>query len=226
MLRSLVALTFALPALATAPVPPPSEKEVLAKHWGATKGSGEFTLGGKQLTIRSTGEPSRRSVHFIAGNTERIPHTTRTVKGDFEATVRVVDVSPPNNTAQPDDPATRAGLFLFAGGEAVEVTLSQSGHPDARREVRLVVWGGPRAVRKFMAGAETGRSTDLRLTRKNDAFSVSYSSDGEKWSEPEDVKPFGSGIPDELTVGVFLAHNTRQIGASATFDNFTIAKPK
>ena len=225
MVRSL-AIAFVLPALATAPVPAPSEKELIAKHWGATKGNGEFALGGKQLTIRSAGEPSHRFVHFITVGTERIPHTTRTVNGDFEATVRVVDASAPNNTAQRDDPATRAGLFLFAGGEAVEVTLCQSGHPAAKREVRLAVWGGPCVVRKVLADAEAGKSIYLRLTRRNDVFSAAYSPDGEMWSVPEGVKAFGAGTPDELTVGVFLAHNTRQIGAGATFDNFTIAKPK
>ena len=60
--------------------------------------------------------------------------------------------------------------------------------------------------------------------RKNDAFSVAYSFDGQKWSEPEEVKPFRVGVPAELTVGVFFAHNTRQAGASATFDNFTVTK--
>ena len=224
MLRTLLPLAFVLPV--AAPVPPPGEKEMIARHWGTTKGNGEFTLSGKQLTIRSGGEPTHKSVHFIAGNAERIPHTTRTVTGDFEATVRVADASAPNDSAERDDPVTRAGLFLFSGGEAVEVTLSQSGHPDAKREVQLITWGGPCAIRRLLTDAEAGKSTYLRLTRKNDSFSVAYSFDGQKWSEPEDVKPFGFSIPDEVTVGVLFAHNMRQIGASATFDNFTVVKPK
>jgi hypothetical protein len=231
MFRSLMSLAFALPTLATvapaAPVPLPGEKELIAKHWGTTKGNGEFTLSGKQLTIRSDGQPAHGSVHYIDGSTERIPHITRAVAGDFEATVRVVDASAPNNNVgHRDAPETRAGIFLFAGGEAVEVTLSQSGHPDAKREVRLIKWGGPCALRKLLADAESGKSIYLRLTRKDESFTVAYSFDGQKWSEPEDVKPFGFRIPAEVTVGVLVAHNTRQIGASATFDNFTVTKPK
>jgi hypothetical protein len=231
MLRSLVSLAFALATLATvapaAPVPPPGEKELIAKQWGTTKGNGEFTLSGKQLTIRSDGQPTRGSVHYIDGSTERIPHIFRPVTGDFEATVRVVDASTPNdNAAHRDAPETRAGIFLFAGGEAVEVTLSQSGHPDAKREVRFAKWGGPCVLRERLSEAESGKSTYLRLTRKNQSFTVTYSFDGQKWSEPKDVNPFGFGAPDEVKVGVLVAHNTRQIGASATFDNFTVAKPK
>ena len=102
MIRTLMPLAFVL----LAPVPPPSEKELIAKHWGVTKGNGEFTLGGKQLTIRSDGEPTRKSVHSIVDNTERIPHTTKTAKGDFEVTVRGVAASAPINSAQDGDPST------------------------------------------------------------------------------------------------------------------------
>ena len=90
MFRSLVSLAFALPTLAAtgaceAPVPPPGEKELIARHWGTTKGNGEFTLSGKQLTIRSDEQlVNGRSVHDVVGHTTRAPHTTRTVTGDFE----------------------------------------------------------------------------------------------------------------------------------------------
>jgi hypothetical protein len=231
MSRSLVWLVCALSTIATvalaAPVPPPGEKELIAKHWGTTKGGGEFTLAGKQLTIRSVGQPAEGSVHYIVvGDNKNIPHVARIVTGDFEVTVRVADASAPNNKVsdKSDTPETRAGLFMFSGGDGVDLVLRQSS--DAKREVRVTRWGGPCAMNATLQDVGPGKSVDLRLARKGNSFTVAYSLDGKTWSEPRVVKPFNFGVPPELTVGVLLVHNTYQEGASATFDNFTVTQPK
>jgi regulation of enolase protein 1 (concanavalin A-like superfamily) len=74
--------------------------------------------------------------------------------------------------------------------------------------------------------AEDGKSTYLRLIRKGKELTMSCSFDGEKWTTP--TNPFRNidmSIPDEVTVGVFLSHSTYQF-AHATFDGFTITRPK
>ena len=96
-------------------MPAPSEKELVAKYWGKTEGRGEFSLAGKQLTIRTTGQPARGIIHGAGMN---MPRATRTVSGDFEITVTVLDAAMPNKDAKHEDawPGTRAGLFVQGGG--------------------------------------------------------------------------------------------------------------
>src|SRR5438105_3418088 len=115
MLRTATFLAFIPATLAVAaPVPPPSEKEQLAKLWGKTFAASdkyEFSLVGKQLTIRTAGEPTRRAT---PGTESTIPRVGRTATGDFEATVRVVSAPAPLRTEKHEEwwPASRAGLFV------------------------------------------------------------------------------------------------------------------
>jgi hypothetical protein len=67
MLRTVIVFAFGSSlAVGTAPVPPPSEKALIAKYWGTTAGQGEFSLTGKRLTLRSAGR-SARGPHFYGG---------------------------------------------------------------------------------------------------------------------------------------------------------------
>src|SRR5262245_7681165 len=126
MLRAtiLFAFAFAVSTAVAAPVPPPSEKELLAKHWGKTEGQGEFELKGKQLTIRTGGQPARGIIHR-----ERMdmPRATRFVTGDFEVTVKIVDSMLPKKDSKHEDawPGTRAGVFIQGGGYGIELHLYQ-----------------------------------------------------------------------------------------------------
>jgi hypothetical protein len=222
MSRASLLLALVCSAAVAAPVPPPGEKELIAKHWGATKGSAKFSLTGQHLTIRSDGVRSIDPVQF--GNT--VPRAARTLTGDFEVTVRVDHVSSPNTAveSETDTPQTKAGLFLYS--EDVELVVVRSRTPDGEKyEARLVTWHGPCTVTRRLADVEVGQSTYLRMTRKDKSLAVSHSSDGKTWSKPvaADEK---SEINDDVTVGVFLAHNTHQEGVTASFDKFTVAKPK
>src|SRR5947209_3592205 len=111
MLRAAVLLAFvsAVPVAAGAPVPPPSEKDRIAKVWGKTAGDGEFELKGTQLTLRSAiGKPNR---DFAWGERLTVPRAGRVVSGDFEITVRVLDASAPGKDVKHDGHAaeTNAG---------------------------------------------------------------------------------------------------------------------
>jgi hypothetical protein len=215
-------------AVAAAPVPRASEKELIARHWGKTEGPGEFELNGKQLTLRSVGQPTQG---LIKSDGKAVPRATRTVSGDFEATVKLLDASPANKDAKHSDawPGTRAGLFISGGGFAIELHLYQyhsKVNGVVREEPTRTVWvdtwfprGGQGSSLKTVAA---GKSVYLRITRKGQDVTVSHSLDGKEWS-----KPFAPrkelDFPAEVTVGVYLAQSTHQF-AHATFEGLTVEK--
>ena len=230
MLRA--AFLFALVASAgavAAPVPPPSEKELLARHWGKTEGQGEFELKGKRLTLRTAVAPDQG----IHGDGATAPRATRTVVGDFVMTVTVIDAALPNPAARSDtrERHTHAGLFVAGGGYYVRHQVYQAYHEDkgvVQKTPQQCVWvdaffpgGGSGSMLKE---TQDGKSTHLRVIRKGKAVTVSYSFDGKEWSAPYAERK-EMDFPDEVTVGVFLFHSTYQT-LDATFDAFTVEKPK
>jgi len=233
MLRTATALALVSAAsLCAAPAPAPSERELLARHWGKTEGNGEFSLAGKQLTIRTATSPSHGLIGIIGGgDTTRItmPRATRSVSGDFEATVVVTDAAPPDKNAKHENsfPDTRAGLMLEGGGYAIEFHLRQyyskvqgAQKDELTRCVWLDTWFPRGGTGSSLKTAEAGKSTHLRVTRKGKGVSVSYSFDGKEWSAPHAPRQ-ELDFPGEVTVGVFLAHSTYQTLA-ATFDRFAV----
>ncbi|MBY0457205.1 MAG: hypothetical protein K2V38_07700, partial [Gemmataceae bacterium] len=75
-------------SLVAAPVPPPTEKQLLAELWGATDGPADFALVGRQLRIRAATLPTP---WFLSGGRMNAPRTARAVAGDFEVTLKVAD---------------------------------------------------------------------------------------------------------------------------------------
>lgn len=232
MFRTATVLAFAFVASAVAaPVPKPSEKEILAKHWGKTEGMGEFELAGKQLTIRSFVPPDRGLISLLGNQQPTMPRASRTVLGDFEMTVKVTDAALPHKNAKHDAawPNTRAGLFIEGGGFAVEFHLYQyftkiNGVPNetATRSVWVDTWYPRGGSGSQLKAAEAGKSTWLRIARKEKAVSVSYSFDGTTWSNPYTPRQ-EMDFPNEVSVGVFFSHSTYQT-LEATFDGFTVEK--
>lgn len=229
-LAGLVAVPFAAPA---APVPKPSPKEVLAKYWGQTDGHGEFEVEGKQLTIRSFVPPDRGLISLLGKQATTTPRAERTVRGDFTVTVKVLDAALPNKDSKHDSswPNTRAGLFVSGGGYGVEFHLYQyftkvnNVVKDApTRCVWVDTWYPRGGSGSQLRQAEAGKSTWLRLTRKDNVVSVSSSFDGETWSNAFTPRK-DLDFPDEVTVGTFFGHSTYQT-LSATFEGFTVEQPK
>lgn len=226
----LVAAALLTPVAAAAPVPPPSEKEQITKLWGKTEGGGEFELSGKQLTLRTAGQPARG---FIHGTQMSMPRTTRSLSGDFEVTVKVADADAPDPKARHENswPGTRAGLTLSGGGYSIELHLYQyyqKANGQVQGDLKRVVWvdswfpGGGAGSSRTQVPA--GKSTYLRIARKGKAVTISHSFDGKEWTAP--ITPNqGLDFPDDVTVGVFFAHSTYQ-SAAATFDPLTVTKPK
>ena len=121
MPRTAVVLALAFAASATAaPVPAPSEKELIATHWGKTEGQGEFSS--RASSSRSGHSANRPAGYSTPQRMANLPRATRTVRGDFEITVKVTDAALPNKGAKHEDawPGTRAGLIVQGGGYGIE----------------------------------------------------------------------------------------------------------
>jgi hypothetical protein len=232
-----LALAFAFPlsaAVVAAPVPPPSEKELLAKYWGKTAGEGDFEIKGKQLTLRTTfGKPNHS---FSWGEQTTVPRTAQVVSGDFEITVCILDAVPPGKDVKHDNGSadTHAGLYIQGDGSSLRYQLSQTyqrfpgapANPNLQRWLRIEANYPRGGASGSIKAAEEGKSTHLRLIRKGKDVTMSYSFDGEKWSAANNpFRNIDMSIPDEVTVGVFLSHSTYQF-THATFDGLTIGKPK
>ncbi|QJW97511.1 DUF1349 domain-containing protein [Frigoriglobus tundricola] len=216
---------------AAAPVPPPTEKERLAKHWGTFEGQGEYELTGNRLTLRTAGQPTFGL--YLDSECLPIPRVTRTVRGDFEATVTVLYATPPHKGARHDLQRleTQAGLFVGGGGSSVEFGLMQL-HSKFNGIVadylQRCVWVRTRSDKasggSMLKLAPVGTSTHLRVVRKDKQVTVSYSFDGKTWSEPQEPG-HDPELPDEVAVGVSFSQSTYQT-LSADFHAFTLEKPK
>ena len=222
-----------LAALAAAPVPPRGEKEQIEKLWGKVVSPAkecEFRLNGKALVIRDAGQPS---AHGLLAEKEIIPRTARTVAGDFEMTVKVLEATPPNREAKSIDswPWSRAGLYMTGGGFTVEVHLSQYYtilnrvmSESLTRCVWVDSWSQRDGSGSQIANVSPGMSIYLKITRKGNDIAVSHSPDGEKWSAPFSPRQ-ELHFPEEVTAGVFVSHGTYQI-VEATFADFKLEREK
>jgi hypothetical protein len=217
-------------AVVAAPVVPPSEKELIAKHWGkvhAPSEKYEFKLDGRRLTIHTAGEQTDPA---FAGTPLVHPRVSRTVNGDFEATVRVIAAATPNPTVKyvQGSPATRAGLFVAGGNQFAELELLQyytvSGGVMTENPFR-VVWVNTKSKTSngghHITHIDPTKPLYLRITRKEKVVSDYYSIDGKTWTPTKWRREIE--LPNEVTVGIYFAHTTHQI-ADATFSEYTISK--
>jgi hypothetical protein len=118
---------------------------------------------------------------------------------------------------------------MSGGGYGIEWHLSQhylkpNGVMEEQptRCVWVDSWFPGGGAGNSLSQVEPNKPSYLRLARKDKEVSVSYSFDGKEWSVPYAHRKYE--FPDEVTVGVFLAHSTHQV-ADATFADFTIEKP-
>jgi hypothetical protein len=220
-------LVFALGLCAAlapaAPVPrAEAQKELMAKLWGTPEGQGEFELRGKELTIRA---PVRSDFVTVL----QVPQVARKVKGDFVATVRVLDATGPNyaNSRGGSDYGTHVGLRVWCGDVWANSWLTQYHAQCVGGGVSDTVTRQPLAELFDQTGGEgvggdclaDGAATILRIARRGNVLTYS-SSDGTKWSEPHTPqRPLV--LPDEVFVGV-AALPSRYRAVCATFADLTI----
>jgi hypothetical protein len=237
MLRVALLCLFVAPVVVAAPVPPPTEQEQIAKHWGKVVASPgcEFKLLGKSLTVRTDGVPTRGLIENLSTKGEdrcKMPRVARTVAGDFELTLKLTDAAAPIRDARHQEswPMTRAGLFISGGGYGTELHLKQyytkingAIQGDLVRTVWVDSWYPGGGSGSSMARVEPNKSVYLRIVRKDKTVSVSSSPDGKDWTPPR-VPRQEMPFPAEVTVGVFVNHSTHQF-AEATFAEFTVGIP-
>ncbi|QJW99620.1 hypothetical protein [Frigoriglobus tundricola] len=231
MIRAATVLaSLSVAAAFAAPVPPPTEKERFAKEWGKTYGASEFELRGKQLMVRTTtGKPT---VDQWQDEVVGEPRTALVVKGEFEITVRVLDVVPPRKDAKNVGVVTTfAGLYLEGPAFRINGFVHQfydlpiGAESELKRCLRISGTVPGLGLDEVLPEAERGQASFLRMHRKGNLLTMSNSIDGKKWTEPKN--PFAGHeveIPDALRAGVFFGHSTSQFG-HATFDRFTVEKP-
>lgn len=235
MIRATILMALLILPLTTlaAPAPPPTDRERLARDWGTFAGQGEYRFAGEQLILRShTGMPT---TELNATELCNVPRIVRTVRGDFELTLRIVDLTHPLATESQGNLGqfmTSAGLFVVADDVRLTYGLSQYYYrfpnipnPDfLHRYVYLQAqttnggsgWGMSQA---------NGKSTYLRIKRQGDSLTTSSSFDGEEWTgEKNFLANQNIVFPDEVAVGVFVSHNTKQV-VQAIFDRFTLTQP-
>lgn len=228
---ALLSAFLASVAAVAAPVPPQPEKERIAAIWGKTKGVGEFSLTREQLTIRTKGEPVYSSK---LPELRTMPHTLRTVTGNFEVTVRILQSDAPDPKAKVD-PGTGGtylsftGLFVEGGDYNLSVALMQSYHTqkgivdkEPTRRIRADAGFTDGSIVCFLKPIEEGKSPEFRITRNGNKVSTSYRFGAGQWSEPHTPR-VKQDFPNEVTIGVYLFHSTYQI-MQATFDKLTVEK--
>jgi hypothetical protein len=233
MRRALLLLLLASAAGAgAAPVPKNlSDKERITATWGKPEGTGDFALSDNRLTIRTKGEPVADS-KFPAHRT--LPRTTRTLTGDFDITVRLLEAPPPDPKARVERGgayAASAGLFVAGGDYRLSIELSQRYHERdgvldkvPARQVCADAWFTEGGTVTPLGPAADGKLPVFRITRTANRVSVSYHTGDGKWSAPHAPRA-KQDFPDEVTVGVHMWHSTYQ-SLHATFDRFEIVQPK
>jgi hypothetical protein len=232
MLRLIVPMVLLASAVAVAaPVPPAPEKERIAALYGKTEGPGTFSLVGTQFTLRTSGEPA---CNARDPKQKTLPRTSRTLTGDFEVSVRVLDAPPPDTKAKLDPGFggkydARAGLYILGGDYYLSIDLWQcyytrEGKLDKQPSRRLWVsaWFTDGSIVSLLDPVEDGKSPEFRITRKDKKVSVTHRFGDGVWLPPH-VPRVKQEFPDEVTVGVYLSHSTHQ-SLHATFDRFTVRK--
>lgn len=231
MRRALLLLLLASAGAVAAPVPKNlSEKERVTAAWGEPEGNGDFSLGDGRLTIRTRGEPVADS-KFPARRT--LPRTTRTVTGDFEVTVRLLEAPPPDPTARIDRGgayAASAGLFVAGGDCRLSVELGQRYHDRdgvldkvPARQVCVDAWFTEGGTVSPLGRVAEGKLPEFRITRTGNRVRASYHLGDGKWSAPHAPRA-KQDFPDEVTVGVHVSHSTYE-RLHVTFGKLVIEKP-
>ncbi|MCS6865980.1 MAG: hypothetical protein RMJ56_14625 [Gemmataceae bacterium] len=236
MMRTALLLTLAmLPWVAVAaPAPPLTDKQRLARDWGTLAGPGEYRFDGERLILRSHTGMRASELNNTALCT--VPRITRTVRGDFDMTLRVLDLTHPLSTESQGNLGqftTSAGLVVMSDDAYISFGLNQIYY-------RLVNFPNPDVLHRYVYlqaiminqggtgwghSHEDGKATYLRLKRQGEKILAAHSFDGEKWTDAKDVLANQNfALPDEVTVGVFVLHNTHQV-VQATFDRFTLTQP-
>ncbi len=224
MSRALLVL-FAIPAIAlAAPVPKETEADKIKRLFGATvdpEKNSKFSLDGEKLVLRVTDAP-----HLMQLGDLSAPRVTRTVEGDFTASVRISLPLPRRDEPLPArrGQLVQVGFFLSDDGNVLATharTLTPTpGQKDPfRRQGQFYVWQ-PNSSSSFGSGggAFDPETVHFRLRRDSGKLFAAASADGKSWHE------FGGNqtpFPEKATLGLYLA-NPSGLPYAVAFEGFTV----
>jgi hypothetical protein len=216
--------------LLAAAAPAPEKTPGTTPGWGkVTDPDGDCTvIGGKRmLTIKVPG--GTHDLNVTHGGTQA-PRVLRSVVGDFTAQVKVTcDLTPGDKPGKEGSASSffGAGLLLWQDKDNyLRLERNAWWVADAARHASY-----PPLVEYFkngeyqntdpagtLDGAFKGRSTWLRLERKGDSVTASYSHDGKEWTEAKTVEV---KLPEKVQIGVD-AVNTSAKELAVEFTEFTV----
>ena len=230
MTRVLLVALVSLPAAVAAPLRPETDGETVSRVWGrihAPPGPYRAKPEGNLLTLRTIGWATPfdfQTPQF---------RVTREVTGDFDARVKLYDLDAPARGVpyEGSGPQTAAGMYVDGGDSAVGLYRWKAIHHD-KGVLQPGMQDSPWLVRRARNGGsgstlgqwEAGQSGYLRIVRKGDTLTALVSRDGKEWKQYNAARD-GMSLPNAVTVGLFVGHNTSQT-CSATFSEFTIEKPQ
>jgi regulation of enolase protein 1 (concanavalin A-like superfamily) len=229
---ALLAAIFASAAAVAAPVPRDAAARELARIYGTKSDpnrDANFELAGAVLRVRIPKHESPLVAIIQLGQEfpnfapTNAPRVWRDVWGDFTATVRVAFPLTFAKT-KAESGLRAAGLVVWASEKEYLVS--------ARLEW---VNGKPKEMFCLSHASETGPAVEcdnqnpvgnagfVRLERRGDRVTGSYSRDGKEWATFLLVKTFKTTGP--LKVGVYATHATDS-PFEATFDQYSLTEPK
>jgi hypothetical protein len=231
MLRLSTALLFAcLPLTALAsPVPKVvADEEKVRRPYGTpidASGKCEFRFEPKRLTIQTAGRITGKDAF-----SPYVPQVVRKLSGDFDIRVKVASLTLPDDEAHHvgNQRRTAAGLFVTGGGRTVSVLRFNSYDPLAgfspfvRMQGVLLEEADKTGARGMSIGnAPLKIPIWVRLARRAGVLPVSWGADGMEWFRQ---RPMKAPLPDEVTVGLFVAQTTEQT-CQAEFEDYTVEAP-
>jgi regulation of enolase protein 1 (concanavalin A-like superfamily) len=217
-----VSLLLATTACSMALVPPGEA------DWGkVTDPDGDCRVKAEKGKLTITVPAKTHDLNPLNGT--NAPRVLRQVQGDFTATVKVTgDFKPGNVSTNPNGaPFNGAGLLLWQdANNFLRLERNNWWHPNLNKYIcypPLIEYykDGNYQSTNPEATAETffkGNITFLRLERKGNKVTASYSHDGKQWTA---VKEISVTLPQTLHVGV-SAVNTANQPFTVVFEEFQV----
>ena len=197
------------------------------QHWGLSvdpDGDCKFLLEQDELRIKIPGKPHIISAELGGPKSTNAPRVLSEIQGDFDAEVAVHGTTPwnMNSLVQGRAPFFAAGLLVwqdeknylriargFLNGHCYP-NWQQHGNSQVMHDVGHDI------------PLNDQLPTVLRLKRRGDTFTASYSQDRKEWKE---LPPVKADIRRKLNVGVVAIQNTTA-GYEATFAGLKITLSK
>lgn len=227
MIRStiLAMLLIVSPALAE-PIPKESEAAKLKRVWGELVDSGggsKVKLEGEKL--RLTLPAGDRVVYNQRNNSRHAPYMTKTIRGDFVATVTVHRHSPPAEPGLGDrsNPLVGSGLIaIFDANTVTSYCRALTGANSSYQFRSTFRYPQGSSMTSGGGGSPKNRNAEsarLRMTRKGDSIKYEYSYDDGKTWQAFTVQTRATN--DEAKVGVYAEHTVDAV-TDAYFEGFEL----